>query len=219
VTEVDTSDADRPDRHPAADGTPQGFVPIDDTGGYGPSALATPANFITVVRLLVSPLLFIMITDEPSGWLVWAFFSVLAFTDGIDGWIARRYGTTRSGAFLDPLADKVLVLGSLFALVAVDRFPVWPVAVIAVREISISLYRVYWGRRGLAVPARRSAKLKTLVQSLAVGAVLMPPLTDVTWLADGLLYLGTFLAVLSGVQYVLDGSRAASTTGERSYER
>ena len=184
--------------------------------GFGPSAIATPANFVTVIRLLVSPLLFAMISDDPSGWLVWAFFSVLAFTDGVDGWIARRYGTTRSGAFLDPLADKVLVLGSMFALVAVDRFPVWPVAVIAVREIAISLYRVYWGRRGLAVPARRSAKLKTLVQSLAVGAVLMPPLTDHVWLADGLLYVATFLAVLSGAQYVLDGSRAATAAGDRS---
>ncbi len=189
---------------------------MTDTNGYGPSALATPANFVTVVRLLVSPLLFAMISDQPSGWLVWAFFTVLAFTDGIDGWIARRYGTTRSGAFLDPLADKVLVLGSMFALVSVGRFPVWPVAVIFVREIAISLYRVYWGRRGLAVPARPSAKLKTLVQSLSIGAVLMPPLTDVTWLADGLLYLGTFLAVLSAVQYVLDGARAATSMGDRS---
>jgi CDP-diacylglycerol--glycerol-3-phosphate 3-phosphatidyltransferase len=110
-----------------------------------------------------------------------------------------------------------LVLGSLFALVAVGRFPVWPVAVIAVREIAISLYRVYWGRRGLAVPARRSAKVKTLVQSLAVGAVLMPPLTDVTWLADGLLYAATFLAVWSGLQYVFDGSRAATAMGDRSH--
>jgi CDP-diacylglycerol---glycerol-3-phosphate 3-phosphatidyltransferase len=194
----------------------EGLVPVDQAPGYGPSAIATPANFVTVIRLLVSPLLFAMISDEPSGWLVWAFFSILAFTDGIDGWIARRYGTTRSGAFLDPLADKVLVLGSMFALVAVGRFPVWPVAIIAVREIFISLYRVYWGRRGLAVPARRSAKFKTLVQSLAVGAVLMPPLTDITWLADGLLYFGTFLAVLSGVQYVVDGSKAATTMGDRS---
>lgn len=216
MTDVNAPGADSPDRSVPPDGTPEGFVPIDEASGYGPDALATPANFITVVRLLVSPLLFIMITDHPSGWLVWFFFSVLAFTDGFDGWIARRYGTTRSGAFLDPLADKVLVLGSLFALVAVDRFPVWPVVIIAVREIFISLYRVWWGRRGLAVPARRSAKFKTLVQSLAVGAVLMPPLTDVTWLADGLLYLGTFLAVLSAVQYIVDGSRAATTMGDRS---
>jgi CDP-diacylglycerol--glycerol-3-phosphate 3-phosphatidyltransferase len=185
------------------------------TGGYGPSALATPANFLTVIRLLVAPLLFAMISDEPSGWLVWGVWTVLSFTDGIDGWVARRHGTTRSGAFLDPLADKVLVLGALFSLVAVDRFPVWPVAIIAVRELFISLYRVWWGRRGLAVPARPSAKAKTLVQSLAVGAVLMPPLTDLTWLADGLLYLAVVLAVVSAVQYVVDGSRAATTLGHR----
>ncbi len=92
----------------------------------------------------------------------------------------------------------------------------WPVAIIAVREIAISLYRVYWGRRGLAVPARRSAKLKTLVQSLAVGAVLMPPLTDVTWLADGLLYLGH---LPGGVRrHPVRGRRrkAATTLGDRS---
>ena len=184
--------------------------------GYGPSALATPANALTVIRLLVSPLLFAMISDTPSGWLVWFVFTVLSLTDGVDGWIARRHGTTRSGAFLDPLADKVLVLGSLFALVAVDRFPVWPVAIIAVREVAMSLYRVYWGRRGLAIPARFSAKAKTLVQSLAVGAVLMPPLTDITWLADGLLYLAAFLSVLSAAQYLVDGRRAATTGGDHS---
>jgi CDP-diacylglycerol--glycerol-3-phosphate 3-phosphatidyltransferase len=178
---------------------------------YGPSAIATPANVVTTIRLLVAPLLFAMISHTPSGWLVWALWTALSFTDGIDGWIARRHGTTRSGAFLDPLADKVLVLGALFALVAVDRFPVWPVVIITVREVFISLYRVWWGRRGLAVPARRSAKLKTLVQSLAVAAVLFPPTTDILWLADWLLYVAAFLAVFSAAQYVIDGSRAATT--------
>ncbi len=201
------------DAHPRPDGESMAPEPLP---GYGPSALATPANALTVIRLLVSPLLFAMISDTPSGWLVWFVFTVLSLTDGVDGWIARRYGTTRSGAFLDPLADKVLVLGSMFALVAVDRFPVWPVAVIAFREVAISLYRVYWGRRGLAIPARRSAKAKTLVQSLAVGAVLMPPLTDLTWLADGLLYFAVVLSVVSGAQYVLDGSRAATNRGDRN---
>lgn len=145
---------------------------------YGPSAIATPANYVTMIRILVSPLLFAMISHNPSGWIVWALWTALALTDGVDGWIARRHGTTRSGAFLDPLADKVLVLGALFSLVAVDRFPVWPVVVIAVREVFISVYRMWWGRRGLAMPARKSAKLKTLVQSLAVGAVLLPLTTD-----------------------------------------
>jgi len=178
---------------------------------YGPSAIATPANYVTMLRILVSPLLFAMISHEPSGWLVWALWTALALTDGVDGWIARRHGTTRSGAFLDPLADKVLVLGALFSLVAVGRFPVWPVVVIAVREFFISVYRMWWGRRGLAMPARRSAKLKTLIQSLAVAAVLFPLTTDWVWLGEGLLYLATFLAVFSALQYVWDGSRAATT--------
>ena len=183
---------------------------------YGPDAIATPANMVTILRLLVSPLLFAMISDEPSGWLVFLLWCVLSFSDAVDGWFARRHGTTRSGAFLDPLADKVLVLGAFFSLVAVGRFPVWPVVVIAVREIAITLYRSYWGRRGLAVPARRSGKIKTLVQSLAVGAVLLPLTTNLLWLADGLLYAATVLAVFSGIQYVLDGSRAATTMGDRS---
>ena len=178
---------------------------------YGPSAIATPANYVTMLRILVSPLLFVMINHEPSGWLVWGLWTALALTDGVDGWIARRIGTTRSGAFLDPLADKVLVLGALFSLVAVDRFPVWPVVIITVREFFISVYRMWWGRRGLALPARRSAKLKTLVQSLAVGAVLLPLTTDIIWLGDWLLYLATCLAVFSAIQYVWDGRRAATT--------
>jgi CDP-diacylglycerol---glycerol-3-phosphate 3-phosphatidyltransferase len=197
--------------------TPDGQVSVEPVTGFGPSALATPANAVTVIRLLVSPLLFAMIGNNPSGWLVWFVWTVLSLTDGVDGWVARRYGTTRSGAFLDPLADKVLVLGAMFSLVAVDRFPVWPVALIAVREVAISLYRVYWGRRGLAVPARPSAKAKTLVQSLAVGAVLMPPLTDVTWLSYGLLYLAAALAVVSAAQYVLDGRHAATVDGHRTH--
>ena len=61
----------------------------------------------------------------------------LCVTDGIDGYFARRQGATRSGAFLDPLADKVLVLGAMAALVANDTFWWVPVAIIAVREIGI----------------------------------------------------------------------------------
>ncbi len=85
----------------------------------------------------------------------------LAGTDGIDGWLARRHGTTRSGAFLDPLADKFLVLGAMFALVADHRFSWVPVVIIAVREVAISLYRIVAARHGVSVPARALAKLKT----------------------------------------------------------
>ena len=184
---------------------------MTDASAYGPSALATPANAVTVIRLLVSPLLFVMITDKGPTWAVFLLWTVLASTDGVDGWIARRHGTTRSGAFLDPLADKVLVLGALFALVSINRFSWIPVAIIGGRELFISLYRVYWGRRGLAVPARASAKAKTFVQAFAVGLALLPPLADIWWPADLVLWAAVVLSVWSAALYVLDGARAATT--------
>src|SRR3546814_8616656 len=99
----------------------------------------------------------------------------------------RRMGTTRSGAFLDPLADKVLVLGAMVALVANGTFWWLPVSVIALRELGIQAFRSYWGRRGLAVPATAMAKAKTVVQEVAVGFGLLPlTVDDATWVATGL---------------------------------
>ena len=185
----------------------------DTTFTYGPSALATPANAVTVIRLLVSPLLFSMISHDPYTWPVFVLWVALASTDGIDGWIARRHGTTRSGAFLDPLADKVLVLGALFSLASIGRFTWVPVAIVACRELFISLYRVYWGRRGLAVPARKSAKAKTVMQSVAIGLALFPPFADRWLLGDIALWISVVLALVSATQYVVDGRKSATTLG------
>jgi CDP-diacylglycerol--glycerol-3-phosphate 3-phosphatidyltransferase len=176
--------------------------------GFGPSALATPANGITIVRLLAAPLLLLLILADHTSWGTLAAWTALAMTDGVDGWLARRHGTTRSGAFLDPLADKFLVLGALVALVAVGRFWWVPVALIAAREIGISMYRSVVGRHGVSVPARPLAKLKTGVQDLAVGAALLP-LTERhhPGIAVALLYTAVILTVASGLQYVADGRR------------
>lgn len=184
----------------------------DASEAYGPSALATPANYVTVARLLVSPVVFLMIVQDTVSWLTWGAWTVLAFTDGLDGYLARRHGRTRSGAFLDPLADKVLVLGGLFALVAVDRFWWLPVGIIAAREVGVSLFRVYWGRRGIAVPASPLAKAKTFTQALAVGAAVWPVLgDDPAWVADATLWVAVALSVASGVQYLIAGNRAGTT--------
>jgi CDP-diacylglycerol--glycerol-3-phosphate 3-phosphatidyltransferase len=179
-------------------------------GGYGPSALATPANALTVVRLLAAPILVIMVLHRPTSWLTWGVWTALAGTDGIDGWLARRHGTTRSGAFLDPLADKFLVLGAMFALVADHRFSWVPVVVIAGREVAVSLYRVVAARHGVSVPARMLAKLKTLVQALAVGCLLLPLTGHHAVVAVTMLWIAVGLTVVSGVQYYAEARRAAA---------
>lgn len=192
-------------------GTP---VPIDDR--YGPGALLTPANVLTLLRLVLSPALLVMIVREPTSWASVGFWTVLALSDGIDGHLARKHGTTRSGAFLDPLADKVLVLGAMFALVAAGRFWIVPVALIAVREVAISVYRTQLGRQGLAVPARFSGKVKTVVQEAAVGFALLPLTGDYHLLATTTLWLAVAITWFSGAQYLLDGRGAATTLGHRS---
>lgn len=192
---------------------PVGPVAIDER--YGPGALLTPANMITMLRLILTPALLVMIVKEPTSWAAAAFWTVLAFSDGIDGHLARKHGTTRSGAFLDPLADKVLVLGALFALVAAGRFWIVPVLLIAVREVAISMYRTHLARQGLAVPARPLGKLKTVVQEFAVAFALFPITGDYHGLAIFTLWVAVALTWISGAQYLLDG-RAAATTMART---
>jgi CDP-diacylglycerol--glycerol-3-phosphate 3-phosphatidyltransferase len=180
---------------------------------FGPSAIATPANAITVFRLLVTVPLLMMVVDQHDSWSAVVLWVVLCITDGIDGHLARRQGTTRSGAFLDPLADKVLVLGTMIALVAAGSFWWLPVFVIGTREVAISLFRSYWVRRGLAVPASKLAKVKTVTQEVAVGFALLPLTADITWVANTVLWAALVLTLVSGAQYVHAGSRVTRTTG------
>jgi CDP-diacylglycerol--glycerol-3-phosphate 3-phosphatidyltransferase len=167
-------------------------------------SIASWANAITVGRLVFSPIMFLAIPDHPAGsWTAFLLWSVLCASDGVDGWIARRRGPTAAGAFLDPLADKVLILGAMFTLVANEIFPLLPVLIIAGREIVISVYRVILSGRGISVPASKLAKYKTVFQQLAVAFVLLPwTALDATWLWNGLLWTAVVLALVSGTQYL-----------------
>lgn len=182
-------------------------MPVD------PNALANWANAITVGRLLLSPLMFLVIPEHNRGsWMAFSLWFVLCVSDGIDGYLARRQGTTSSGAFLDPLADKVLVLGAMFTLVARDMFWILPVAIIAAREFIISIYRTVAGSKGVSVPASKLAKWKTLCQQLAVGFALCPWFAvDAKWLWNGFLWIAVVLSVVSGVQYFWHAGRGSST--------
>ena len=174
--------------------------------GFGPSALATPANAVTLVRVLLLPPLAMAIVDGGPGWGVLTAWVALTSSDLLDGWLARRQGTTRSGAFLDPLADKILILGALTALVAVERVSWVPVSLIAAREVLVSAYRSYVGRRGVSVPARFSGKVKTWMQAIAVG-LLLAPVEGRAYevVAEGVLWLSVVVTVVTGVRYLMHG--------------
>ena len=176
---------------------------------FGPTAIATPANVVTVGRMVATPFVLGAIAGDHASWGALALWILFAGTDGVDGWLARKHGTTRSGAFLDPLADKILVLGAMLVLVAIDVFWWLPVALIALREIGITAYRSFASRGGVSLPARPLAKAKTVTQSVAVGFALLPPLDDDSRIPDTVLWLAVVLTLASGLQYLVDGRRAA----------
>jgi len=178
---------------------------------FGPTALATPANAVTLARLVAAPLFALfVIRSGPTSWTLWVLWTVLALSDGLDGRIARWHGTTRSGAFLDPLADKFLVIGALCALSALGDVSVVALVVIAAREIAMSVNRVIAARHGISIPARPLAKIKTLSQDVAIAAVFLPLVgSHHLAIAQDILWLAVGLTVLSGAQYVLDGRRLA----------
>ncbi len=167
-------------------------------------SIASWANLITTTRLLLSPVMFWVIPAHPRGaWIAFGLWFVLCLSDGIDGYIARRRGPTTAGAFLDPLADKVLILGAMFTLVSTGVFWVVPVIAIAVRELVISVYRVIVSGKGISVPASKLAKYKTVCQQLAVGFALLPwTALDATLLWNSLLWAAVALAWVSGAQYL-----------------
>jgi CDP-diacylglycerol--glycerol-3-phosphate 3-phosphatidyltransferase len=142
-------------------------------------------------------------------------FAVGAWTDLLDGYLARRWGiSSRTGAWLDPLADKVLVGAPIVTLVALHRFPLWAAVVILARELGIVGLRIWLGTRGAGMPARPLAKAKTLTQLTAIFLYLLPlgPAWDGGKLA--VLIGAIVLTVVTGADYVVR-SRAMVRTARR----
>lgn len=177
------------------------------------ASLLHPANLLTLARLLLSPLLFLLILQaEENRGASWAAFGLgvaMAGTDFFDGRVARRANvTSRSGAFLDPLADKVVVLGAAYCLVAVERYWWVPVTILAFRELGITAWRARWAADGVSIPARRSAKYKTFVQGVALAMAIMPSLENSDVVLTVALWVAVAVTVVTGLQYMLDGRAA-----------
>jgi CDP-diacylglycerol---glycerol-3-phosphate 3-phosphatidyltransferase len=174
------------------------------------------ANGVTFLRaFLVPPILVLLaISDEvPSArWAAFVVFVVAALTDTIDGWAARRWqGVTRFGAFADPVADKLLIVGTLVSLALVGELGWWVVILIAARELLVTLLRLYAVQRtGVVVSASVWGKVKTVAQIIAVGAVILPLVGGV--LVDTLLITAVVLTVGSGVDYVRKVSHLVTVT-------
>ena len=181
---------------------------------YSWADLRLTANLITLGRIVVSPLLFVLVlAASDTGGTSWAAVAVgwvLGASDYYDGKLARSSDSvSRWGAFLDPLADKVMILGTAWCFVAVDRLFWVPVLIITVRELLVSAARTRWARDGLSLPARQSAKLKTLMQGGALTVAALPPLEDHGWAPSLAIWLAVAITVYTGLRYWADGRAGA----------
>jgi CDP-diacylglycerol--glycerol-3-phosphate 3-phosphatidyltransferase len=154
----------------------------------------------------------ILVQTRAASYAAAAVFVLGGLSDGLDGWLARRHGmTTRTGMWLDPLSDKLLVSAAVIALVIVDRFPLWAAVTIVVREVAVTVLRAVRGTRGTSMPASSLGKAKTATQLLAVTLYLLPlgPGADGVKLA--VLVVAVAFTVLSGIDYFVHVRRPAGT--------
>jgi CDP-diacylglycerol--glycerol-3-phosphate 3-phosphatidyltransferase len=185
---------------------------------------ANIANLITVLRILVAPLfVWLVVMDDGAGsaarWFAGLLFVAAIATDGIDGALARRRNLiTNTGILLDPIADKILIVGALGALWWVGELPLWIVLVIVVRELGITVFR-FAVLSHRVIPASPGGKLKTIAQAVTLSSWLIP-----TWIVLGswvfvlnwvLMGFVVVITTWTGVDYLVKGLRAPEKTNER----
>jgi CDP-diacylglycerol--glycerol-3-phosphate 3-phosphatidyltransferase len=172
-------------------------------------------NAISVLRAISSVAVVALLTPGTAG-LALIVFALAAVTDGIDGWLARRLKATSDlGAFLDPLADKILVLGTLAGLLAAGGADPAAVAVILAREIVVTALRAAALARGAVVGSSVYGKAKAVLQGTAVGAevvVLAWPTLRLDAAADTILWVAAVVTVATGVDVVRRSAAAFAAT-------
>ncbi|WP_186626684.1 CDP-diacylglycerol--glycerol-3-phosphate 3-phosphatidyltransferase [Rhodococcus sp. BP22] len=182
------------------------------TGDVEPVPIVNIANILTMLRIALVPVFLAVLfvgDGHDSGWRIGAtvVFAVAAITDRIDGQLARKYGlVTDFGKIADPIADKALIGAALVGLSILGDLPWWVTVVIAAREVGITLVRFAVIRHGV-IPAGRGGKLKTLVQSFAIGMYLLPLPDEVRGVSVALMGLAVFLTVYTGLDYVVQAIR------------
>ena len=160
-------------------------------------------NFLTVVRILLVPVLVVALLEKTGdGDLLAAIvFATASVTDAVDGYLARARGSvTTFGKLMDPIADKLLIIAALVALVSLGRLDAWVAMVIIAREFAVTVLRVAVGtQQGMVISASSLGKLKTVTQVAMVMALIAfggHPL----WV-NVLVYVTVLVTVLSGADY------------------
>lgn len=137
----------------------------------------TVPNFITLIRIILTPLYLYFILVPRYGYKLVSLviFSIAIFTDLVDGYYARKYKkTSRTGKFLDPLADKILIISAYISFTFInDLIPIWMVLVIFIRDLVVTGLRIIFERRGLSMTTRKTAKYKTAIQGFNIFFILI----------------------------------------------
>jgi len=166
------------------------------------------ANALTVLRLVLVPVFLwaLLHDDGDDAWwrvLAWAAFTVASVTDRVDGELARRRGiVTDFGKIADPIADKALVGAALIGLSLLDELPWWVTVLVLVREVGVTALRLVVIRHGV-MPASRGGKVKTLLQGVAIGLLVLPTEGWVTTAALAVMGVAVVVTVVTGIDYVL----------------
>lgn len=169
-------------------------------------------NKLTLTRVILVPffvaLLLIPTFIPGQHWIAFAIYVIASITDALDGYIARsRNMVTNFGKFMDPLADKLLVCSALICFVKLNYVPCWIVLIVIAREFIISGFRLIAAEQGIVIAAGIWGKLKTIVQMVMIGVILVFPPTD-TYLAvyvieQVLIYASLVLSLVSLGDYVI----------------
>ena len=160
-------------------------------------------NVLTLLRILLVPVLVVALLDETAnGDLLAAFvFALASFTDAMDGYLARsRNAITTFGKLMDPIADKLLIIAALVALVSLDRLAGWVAMVIIARELTVTVTRMHATQHGVVIAANWWGKAKTIVQVAAIFFLIAAGDPSPGWV-DGLVYGAVAITIVSGIDY------------------
>ncbi len=136
-------------------------------------------NYLTLFRVISIPIIIIAIIPQTylSNWIAVSLYITACISDFLDGYFARKFKLeTKLGKFLDPIADKVLVISIIFILVAIDKisgFFIYPALIIIVREILVSGLREFFAKSKISINVTNLAKWKTLIQMFSLGFLII----------------------------------------------